>query len=114
MRGEDKLFSEKADGPAAFRGFEDRLEHRDAMLLVATGDREWAPRLSGAREMLQLGALGADLREREHLRLHVGPQVLWIHDAGLHLPRREVLDVADLVAGRPPAIDLTPFRVNRF
>src|SRR2546430_11130848 len=53
-------------------------------------------RSHGAREMLELGALGADGVERHQLGLPLQRDVRGIEQADLHLPRGEMLDVTHL------------------
>src|SRR2546428_298174 len=89
-------FSSDAGRRLAPRRFQDRLEHRDLVHFVAVGDGERASGHCGLREILELGALGADVWKSHDLRSPVQVKIFPVDRADLELPGIKMLDVADL------------------
>jgi len=81
---------------AVARRSHDGFEHRDVVHFVASRQRE---RLAGGGrlgEMLELGPLGAGLGKVAELGPLLAMRIGRVEEAHLHVPRMQVLDIADL------------------
>src|SRR4051812_19616665 len=72
-------------------GAHDGFEHRNIVHFIAAGQRERPARGRRFCEMLELGALGAGLREVAQLRSLLLVRVGRVHEAGLQVPGVQVL-----------------------